>query len=92
MAKFQVLTPIEHDSKLYVAKGATAPHWNLTLGADGQATGYTAPSGGHGRAIPVDASGVIELTELQAGPLRAAGAIGEETREQGTADRGQKKK
>ncbi len=77
MAKFQVLTPVEHNLTLYVPKGTVAAHYTPVLDADGKSTGYTAPSGGNGSQVPVNSSGFIELTPLQAQPLRAAGAIGE---------------
>ncbi len=80
MAKFTVLAAIEHGDKLYVPKGtATAAHWSATVDEDGKLTGnYTSPSVSHGRPVPVDGSGTIELTALEAAPLRAAGALGEE--------------
>ncbi len=79
MPKFQVLTPVEHDQKLYVPKGLVAAHHVPMLDAEGKVTGYTAPSGGNGQQIPVDSSGFIELTGLAqvVGPLRASGSIGE---------------
>ncbi len=77
MAKFQVLTPVEHNLTLYVPKGTVAAHYTPVLDADGKSTGYTAPSSSNGSQVPVDSSGFIELTPLQAQPLRAAGAIGE---------------
>lgn len=75
MAKYQVLSPIEHDFTLYVSKGMRAAHFTPVLGADGNVTGYTAPSGGNGQPIPVIASGVIDLNPLQAAPLTASRAI-----------------
>jgi hypothetical protein len=55
MPKYQVLTPIEKKNVLYVPKTAGAPK--------------QLPSGGHGKPIPVDASGGIELTEEEAANL-----------------------
>jgi hypothetical protein len=55
MPKFQVLTPIEKNNVLYVPKAVQAPK--------------QLPSGGHGKPIPVDASGEIELTEEEAALL-----------------------
>jgi len=101
MPKFQILGFVEHgsggdDVKLYVPKGTLpAAHWSPLLDADGKQTGWTSPSAGFGRRIPVDSSGTIELTALQAGPLRAAGAIAagaieeEGTEEQEAGNRGQ---
>jgi hypothetical protein len=55
MPKYQVLQPIEKKNVLYVP---------------GSAAGQKeSPSGGHGKPIPVDASGEIELTEEEAGGL-----------------------
>jgi hypothetical protein len=77
MPKFKVLSGIEHNEKLYVPPGTTAAQWSPVLDADGKQTGWTAPSAAHGRPVPVDDSGAIELTKLEAGPLRAAGVVTE---------------
>lgn len=55
MAKFRVLRPIEYSGKVYLPEAA----------------GDTSisKSAGNGRDIPVDASGVIELSESQAAKL-----------------------
>ncbi len=55
MPKYQVLQPIEKNNVMYVPKAAEAPR--------------QLPSGGHGKPIPVDASGEIELTEEEASTL-----------------------
>ena len=55
MPKYQVLTPIEKNNVLFVPKATGAPR--------------QLPSGGHGKPIPVDASGEIELSEAEAGLL-----------------------
>jgi hypothetical protein len=55
MPKYQVLQPIERDNVMYLAKGAS--------------TAKAVPSACHGKLIPVDASGEIELTEEEAGVL-----------------------
>ena len=55
MPKYQVLQPIEKDSVLYLAKGAAAAK--------------LLPSACHGKLIPVDVSGKIELTEEEASIL-----------------------
>ena len=55
MPKYQVLQPIEKQNVLYVPSG--------TVGQK------EAPSGGHGKSIPVNASGEIELTEQEASVL-----------------------
>jgi type IV secretory pathway VirB10-like protein len=55
MPKYQVLQPIEKASVLYVAKGA--------------AVAKSMPSACHGKLIPVDASGEIELSEEEASIL-----------------------
>ncbi len=55
MAKYQVLSQIEKNNVLYVPRAAEAP--------------THLPSGGHGKPIPVDASGVIELSETEAALL-----------------------
>jgi hypothetical protein len=55
MPKYLVLQPIEKKNVLYVPGG--------TVGQK------ESPSGGHGKPIPVDASGKIELTEEEAGTL-----------------------
>jgi hypothetical protein len=52
MPRFQVLRPVEHNQILYLPPGATA--------------GIKARSAGHGRQIPVDASGTIELDDASA--------------------------
>ena len=55
MSKYQVLQPIEKNNVIYVAKNA-APTKLL-------------PSACHGKLVPVDASGEIELTEEEASIL-----------------------
>jgi len=55
MAKYQVLQPIEKDNVIYIAKSAGAVK--------------SLPSACHGKLIPVDASGEIELTEEEASLL-----------------------
>ena len=55
MSKYQVLQPIEKDSVVYLAKGAAAAK--------------LIPSASHGKLIPVDVSGEIELTEEEASIL-----------------------
>jgi hypothetical protein len=55
MPKYQVLQPIEKNNVMYVSKGA--PPAKLL------------PSACHGKLIPVDASGEIELTEEEASHL-----------------------
>ena len=52
MPKYQVLQPIEKSNVIYVAKGAARPK--------------SLPSACHGKLIPVDASGEIELSEDEA--------------------------
>ncbi len=59
MPKYQVLQPIEKNNVLYVPSGAP-------ISAIGP---KQLPSGGHGKPIPVDASGEIDLTEEEAGVL-----------------------
>ena len=61
MAKFKVLTPVEHNETHYWPEQDKAPK--------------ESPSFGHGQAIPVDASGVIELSDEHAKPLLVGGAI-----------------
>jgi hypothetical protein len=55
MPKYLVLQPIEKKNVLYVPSSVAGPK--------------ELPSGGHGKPIPVDASGEIELTEEEAGAL-----------------------
>jgi len=55
MPKYQVLQPIERNNVMYVALGA--------------ATAKLLPSACHGKLIPVNASGEIELTEEEADVL-----------------------
>ena len=55
MPKYQVLQPIEKNNVIYVAKSA--------------AVAKLLPSACHGKLIPVDASGEIELTEEEASIL-----------------------
>jgi hypothetical protein len=55
MPKYLVLQPIEKDNVIYVARGAEVAK--------------SLPSACHGKLIPVDASGEIELTEDEAGAL-----------------------
>ena len=52
MPKYQVLQPIEKTNVMYVPKGAPAAK--------------LLPSACHGKLIPVDASGEIDLTEEEA--------------------------
>jgi hypothetical protein len=52
MAKYKVVRPIEHNNKLYLPAGG--------------ATTGTAKSASHGGDIPVDNSGIIDLTEQEA--------------------------
>ncbi len=52
MPKYEVLQPIEKSNVIYVAKGAARPK--------------SLPSACHGKLIPVDASGEIELSEDEA--------------------------
>jgi hypothetical protein len=54
MPKYQVLQPIEKNNVLYVPRGTSAK---------------LLPSACHGKLIPVDASGEIELTEDEASIL-----------------------
>ena len=56
MAKFRVLSPVEHDQTLYVPK-------------DDVTAGGKVKSAGNGQEILVDSSGVIELDETQAKAL-----------------------
>jgi len=55
MPKYLVLQPIEKNNVLFVAKGAAAAK--------------SAPSACHGKLIPVDSSGEIDLTEEEASVL-----------------------
>jgi hypothetical protein len=55
MPKYQVLQPIEKSNVIYVAKGAAAAK--------------LLPSACHGKLIPVNVSGEIELTEEEASIL-----------------------
>jgi hypothetical protein len=55
MPKYLVLQPIEKNNVLYVAKGTAAAK--------------LLPSACHGKLIPVDVSGEIDLTEEEAGVL-----------------------
>ena len=55
MAKYKVLRPIEHDQKLYLPEMPDALP--------------TVKSAGHGGDIPVDASGIIELSEPESAAL-----------------------
>jgi hypothetical protein len=55
MPKFQVLQPIEKNNVIYVPGASGGPK--------------QLPSACHGKLIPVDASGEIELTEEEAGTL-----------------------
>ena len=64
MPKYRVLRPIEHGTKLYLPEGASPP-------PNARAPEGKAISAGHGQAIDVDNSGVIELTDEQAGFLTA---------------------
>ena len=74
MAQFQVIRAIEHNQKLYLPRGSTAPD--------------RIKSAAHGQDIAVDATGVIELNDREAAalsngqvlPLKAA-----ESRETGSA-------
>ena len=55
MPKYQVLQPIEKKNVLYVPSTVMGPK--------------ELPSGGHGKPIPVNASGEIDLTEEEAASL-----------------------
>lgn len=55
MPKYQVLTAIEHNGTLYIPKAENSPKFAPTAGAR---TGSM--------QVPVNSSGVIELTEQQA--------------------------
>jgi len=55
MPKYQVLQPIEKNNVMYLTKGT--------------AVAKLMPSACHGKLIPVDAAGEIELTEEEAGIL-----------------------
>jgi hypothetical protein len=55
MPKYQVLQPIEKNNVMYVPKGTETPKLR--------------PSAGHGKLIPVDASGEIELSDDEASLL-----------------------
>jgi hypothetical protein len=55
MPKYLVLQPIEKNNVMYVAKGA--------------GVSKSSPSACHGKLIPVDSSGEIELTEEEASVL-----------------------
>jgi hypothetical protein len=55
MPKYQVLQPIEKNNVMYIPKGME--------------TAKLRPSAGHGKLIPVDASGEIELSEDEASQL-----------------------
>jgi len=55
MPTFKVLRPIEHNHTLYVPSDFGAPE--------------KLPSGAHGGLVPVNASGVIELSECEAAEL-----------------------
>ncbi len=59
MPKYKVLRPIEHNGKVYLPQSAES-------GVRGP---ETAIGGGHGKPVPVDSTGVIELTEAEAVPL-----------------------
>lgn len=55
MPKYKVLRPIEHNQKLYLPEMPDALP--------------TVKSAGHGGDIPVDASGIIELSEQESAAL-----------------------
>ena len=66
MAKYKVLRALEHgtgaaDQKLYLPAGSESPG--------------TVNSVGHGRDIPVDVSGEVDLTAAQAEPLIKIGTV-----------------
>jgi hypothetical protein len=61
MPKYQVLQPIEKDNVLYIPKAVDTP-------AEGD-TPKQSPSALHGKLIPVNTSGEIELTEREAASL-----------------------
>jgi len=72
MPKYKVAMAIEHNQTLYLPKTANAP--------------VSAKSVSHGKDIPVDASGTIELSEAEAAnfrdgqiaPLDASSPVSEE--------------
>jgi hypothetical protein len=61
MPKYQVLHPIEKSNVLYLPKAADRPAQ--------EEVPRQAPSACHGKLIPVDASGAIDLTEAEASIL-----------------------
>ncbi len=68
MPKYQVLRPIEHNQVLYLPRVDDAPG-STSLTAPSESRGATVKSVSHGRDIPVNPSGVIELTEQEAAPF-----------------------
>jgi hypothetical protein len=75
MPKYEVVQPIETNGTLFVPLSHTAPK--------------TAKSFSHGRDIPVDASGLIELTEEEAAAIPHAVHPLKKYGEQGTGNREQ---
>ncbi len=75
MPKYQVLRPIEHNQVLYLPKGEVQGQESRVQGKDLStldsqlSTLPTVKSVSHGRDIPVNPSGVIELTEQEAAPF-----------------------
>lgn len=56
MPKYKIVKPIEHNQTLYLPETTAAP--------------ANAKSASHGKEIPVDTSGTIELDEAQASSFR----------------------
>ncbi len=80
MPKYNVLRPIEHDQVLYLPKmvagdaSTSLSALSLSKGtpaiiAGGDTGATVVKSVSHGRDIPVNPSGVIELTEQEAAPF-----------------------
>lgn len=78
MPKFAVLRPIEHRGTLYIPPTGNAAE--------------TAKSASHGQDIPVDASGVIELSEKTAAEMKHKQIRPFTALEAGLADPDKKKK
>jgi hypothetical protein len=67
--RYQVLSELEHDHKVYLPESKAEPHTNLTRPGK-HATDRVSPA-----SIPVDRSGSVELSDADAGPLLASHTI-----------------
>jgi hypothetical protein len=72
---YDVLREIHHDGVCYVPADYDLRGFAVRKNTKGEITGYETRSGGSGKKIQVDVSGLIELTPVDAEQLLHIGAI-----------------